>query len=377
VFDLPALRLGRLFGIPVEVNVSWLLVFVLVASSLAFNYFAVFPDQPLWLNILIAIVSSILFFASVVLHEVSHSLVARAGGTRVRKITLFVFGGVAQMEDEPESPGREFAMALAGPAMSVAIAIVCFGAWLALAVAGAWPALLGVLEYLWVINLGVAVFNLLPGFPLDGGRLLRAVLWKLTGSILKATRWAAAAGRVIGYGLMAFALVGVVLGNFGLIWLALVGWFLTTMAEGSYRSQLARSQLHDVSVASQMSAPAVVAPGDITLEAMANDYFLGGRHSKYPVVLAGRLVGLLDMSELKRVPRARWSATRVADVMQGEVRDLLVEADQSVDAVLGRLGGDGPGALLVVADGRLVGVITKSDVVRAMQETTLQVHSPE
>jgi CBS domain-containing protein len=245
-----------------------------------------------------------------------------------------------------------------------------------LAVAGTWPAVLGVLEYLWVINLGVAIFNLLPGFPLDGGRLLRAVLWRLTGNILTATRWAAAVGRVIGYGLMAFALVGVVMGNFGLIWLALVGWFLTTMAEGSYRSQLARSQLHDVSVASQMSEPAVVAPGDITLEAMANDYFLGGRHSKYPVVLAGRLVGLLDMSELRRVPRERWSETRVADVMQGDVGDLLVDADQSVDAVLGRLGGDGPGALLVVSDGRLVGVITKSDVVRAMQETTMRVHSP-
>jgi CBS domain-containing protein len=175
---------------------------------------------------------------------------------------------------------------------------------------------------------------------------------------------------------MAFALFGVVLGNFGLIWLALVGWFLTTMAEGSYRSQLARSQLHDVSVASQMSAPAVVAPGEISLEAMANDYFLGGRHSKYPVVLSGRLVGLLDMSELKRVPRARWSTTRVADVMQGDVGDLLVEAGQSVESVLGRLGGDGPGALLVVADGRLIGIITKSDVVRAMQETTMEARSP-
>jgi CBS domain-containing protein len=280
------------------------------------------------------------------------------------------------MEDEPESPGREFTMALAGPAMSVAIAIVSFGAWLVLAVAGAWPALLGVLEYLWVINLGVAVFNLLPGFPLDGGRLLRAVLWWSTGDILKATRWAAAAGRVIGYGLMAFALVGVVLGNFGLIWLALVGWFLTTMAESSYRSQLARSRLHEVSIASQMSSPAVVAPGDITLEAMADDYFLGGRHSKYPVVLDGRVVGLLDMVELKRVPRDRWSAIRVADVMQGDVGDLLVGAEQSVDAVLGRLGGDGPGALLVVANGRLVGVITKSDVVRALQESDPSVHSP-
>jgi Zn-dependent protease/predicted transcriptional regulator len=376
VFDLPALRLGRLFGIPVEVNVSWLLVFVLVASSLAFNYFAVFPEQPLWLNILIAVVSSILFFASVVLHEMSHSLVARAGGTRVRKITLFVFGGVAQMEDEPESPGREFVMALAGPAMSVAIAIVSFGAWLVLAVAGAWPALLGVLEYLWVINLGVAVFNLLPGFPLDGGRLLRAVLWRITGDVLKATRWAAMAGRFIGYALMAFALVGVVMGNFGLIWLALIGWFLTTMAEGSYRTQLARSRLHEVSVASQMSAPAIVAPGDISLQAMADDYFLGGRHSKYPVVLDGRLVGLLDMGELKRVPRALWPETRVADVMRRDVGDLIVGPEEHVDAVLGRLGGDGPGALLVISGGRLVGVITKTDVMRALRESAPQAHSP-
>ena len=367
MFNLPSLKIGRILGIPVEVNLTWLIVFGLVAFSLAFSYFPAIYEWPSWLYIVNGVITALLFFASIVVHETSHSLVARAGGIRIEKITLFLFGGVAQMEEEPHGPGREFVMAIAGPGASLALALVFWLGTVAAATAGAPDAIWGPLEYLAFINLAVAIFNLLPGFPLDGGRVLRAILWGISGDQLKATRWAARAGQVVGYLLIAFAVFGVLSGQLNLIWLGLVGWFIVVLAENAYQQQRVRTRLHGLRVEQIMSAHPVMVPAEITLEQLAHDYMLGEPHSRYPVVEDGRVAGLVSLSRVKTVHRSEWAFVTVSDIVDRDLPTMLVDGSEAVDKVLERLASDVPGALLVLRAGLVVGIVTRADVMPYIQ----------
>jgi Zn-dependent protease len=356
--------LGRLFGIPIEVNITWLIVFVLVASTLSISYYpAAFPDRPVFVDVLSGVITALLFFVSIVLHEMSHSLVARAGGIRIEKVTLFVFGGVAQMNDEPATPGREFVMAVAGPAASVLLAAIFgFSAVVmhTLGVSDVWWA---PFEYLAIINLSVALFNMLPGFPLDGGRVLRAALWKATGNQLTATRWASGSGQVIGYSLVAIAVFGVLRGSLNLIWLGLVGWFISMLADSAYRQQAVRSALHGFSVGDVATRDVDFVPGDISVERLVLDHFVAGPHTRYPVVVEGQIVGLVTLDGAKGVDRAEWVKTTVADIASTTLKDLVVEESDPADRLLDRFSRPGaPGALIVRSDGRLGGIVTRSDV---------------
>jgi len=371
VFNLPSLKVGRIFGIPVEINPTWLVIFVLVAASLGFSYFPAYYDWPTWLAVLNGALTALLFFASIVVHEMSHSLVARTGGIKIRKVTLFLFGGVAQMEEEPKGPGREFVMAAAGPGASLVLSALFYILYVGARSFGVSDVLWAPLEYLALINLSVAVFNLLPGFPLDGGRVLRAILWGITGDVLKATLWASRAGQVIGYSMVAVAVIGVLNGQLNLIWFGLVGWFIAVLADNAFRQQAAKSRMSNVPVAAIMTPEPTVAPGEITLEQLAHDYFLGGRHSRYPVVVNGSVVGLVSLAGVKRVPREDWPATRVLDVAETDMSTLIVEADASVDEVMDRLAGERPGAVLAVRDGRVVGIVTRADVVSRLQRADI------
>jgi Zn-dependent protease/CBS domain-containing protein len=372
VFHLPSLRIGRVFGIPLEVNPTWLIIFVLVALSLSFNYFpGEFPGRPTWVNAVSGIITALLFFASIVAHELSHSLVARTGGIKVEKVTLFMFGGVAQMEEEPVSPGGEFAMAIAGPLASLLLAAIFFLSYLGMSTAGVTDVIWAPFQYLAFINFWVALFNMLPGFPLDGGRVLRAALWALGGDQLKATLWASRAGQFIGYAMVGLAVLGVLQGSLDFIWFGLIGWFIAMLAEGSYRQQLLKATLQGVRVSAIMSPDPVVAPGSITLDELVEEYFLGGRHSRYPVESAGSIIGLISLSDVKRVPRDEWATTYVAESADRDLATLLVDADEPADSVIGRLSGAEPGALLVVADGRLVGVLTRADVVSRIRRASI------
>jgi Zn-dependent protease len=372
VFNLPSFRFGRLFGIPLEVNPTWLIIFVLVATSLSFTYFpGEFPGRPAWVNAVSGIVTALLFFASIVAHELSHSLVARAGGIKVEKVTLFVFGGVAEMEEEPAGPGREFFMAIAGPVASLVLAATFYLAYFGLSAAGVTDILWGPLQYLASINFWVALFNMLPGFPLDGGRVLRAALWGITGDQLKATLWASRAGQFIGYAMVGLAVLGVLQGSLNFIWFGLIGWFIAAIAEASYRQQLLKVTLDGVRVSALMSPAPVVAPGSITLDQLVEEYFIGGRHSRYPVESAGSIIGLISLSDVKRIPRDEWPGIYVAEAADRDLARLLVGADESADSVLPRLSSPVPGALLVVGDGRLVGVLTRADVVSRMRRSSI------
>ena len=372
VFNLPSFRFGRLFGIPLEVNPTWLIIFVLVAATLSFTYYpGEFPGRSPWVNALSGVITALLFFASIIVHELSHSLVARTGGIKVEKVTLFVFGGVAQMEEEPESPGREFAMAIAGPLASLFLAALFFVAYVGMSAAGITDVVWAPFQYLAFINFWVALFNMLPGFPLDGGRVLRAALWRLAGDQLKATLWASRSGQFIGYTMVALAVLGVLGGSLDFIWFGLIGWFIAMIAEASYRQQLVKATLQGVHVSSIMSPDPVVAPGAISLEQLVEEYFLAGRHSRYPVESAGSIIGLISLSDVKRVPRDEWATTYVAEVADKDLSRLLVDAGEPAESVFPRLASSEPGALLVTEEGRLVGVVTRADLVSRVRRASI------
>ena len=245
MLDIPSYRVGRIFGIPIEINASWVVIFALVSLSLGRRLLPVDsrgePRAATAVRACSGSLTAFLFFASIVVHELAHALVTRASGGKVDKITLFIFGGVAELTDEPTSPGKEFLMAAAGPAMSLLVsAVVAFVGFAVAASSGASWWLWAPLQYLATINFFVGVFNLLPGFPLDGGRVLRAILWGMTGDILKATRWAARSGQLIGWSLVAYAVLGVLgilPGASDAIWLGLIGWFIAWLAGSAYRQQ--------------------------------------------------------------------------------------------------------------------------------------------
>jgi Zn-dependent protease/CBS domain-containing protein len=371
VFSLPSFRLGRLFGIPLEINVSWLFVFALISAELGLVYFpSQLPGSSLALDIAVGVITALLFFASVVAHEFSHSLVAKAQGAEIDRITLFLFGGVSEMTEEPAHPGQEFVMAVAGPGMSILLAAVLFLAASALSLFNAPAVLFVAVQYLAIINLSVGVFNLLPGFPMDGGRVVRAILWGITGDLLRATRWAARTGQALGYTMIALGILGVVFPPHapGLIWLVFLGWFLAGLADSAYQQQLVKTRLSHVPVSAVMSGPVVSAPADLDLARLVDDYFLGQRHSRYPITSNGDLAGMVSLSQVKAVPRERWSETRAIDVAERDLPKLLVRTNAPVDSVLERLTANGPGALLAVDEqGDLAGIVTRTDVVHGLQ----------
>ncbi len=365
MFDIPSVRIGRVFGIPVEVNLSWFIIFALLTFSLSTTVFPSLDEAggaSALLLTAVGMVTALLFFASILAHEIAHSLVAKAQGAEVSRITLFLFGGVAQIDDEPRTPGREFLMAAAGPAMSLVIAAVCSVVHAVAVTRGlpwwAWAPP----QYLASINLLVAVFNLLPGFPLDGGRVLRSVLWALTGDVAKATRWASRSGQAIGWTMVFFATMGVIRGQSNMIWLGLVGWFIASLAGQSYRQQLLRSRTEGVPVSSIMTPSPQYVPGEISLEQLVQQYFLGGRHSRYPVIFEGSIVGLVSLPDVKRIPREDWPFTQTIDVAQRNLTELVVAHDAEVSSVLRQLSAERPGGLLIVKDGRLAGIVTRADV---------------
>lgn len=373
MFGLPSLRIGKLFGIPLEVDASWFFIFFLVASTLTTSYFpSALPDREPVTYVALGFVTALAFFVSLVLHELAHSLVARAGGVRIARVTLFLFGGVSQMEEEPKGPGHEFVVAMAGPLTSVVLAVTFWFSHLWLAAVGAPDFLWVPIEYLALINFTLAIFNLLPGFPLDGGRVLRAIVWGLSGDLLKATKWASRSGQALGTLFIAVAVFGVLNGTFDFIWLAVMGWFLSTLAAGAYQQQLVRSSLAEVPVERIMSSPPVLAPAEISLDEMAHSYVLGGRHKRYPVVQDGRVIGMVDLDRVNEVPRADWPVVTVAEVAARDIGDIVAAPSTPVDAVLARLEPDGPGAVLVVEEGRLAGIVTRSDVIRLVRETAQQ-----
>ncbi len=356
-----AVTLFRVRGIPVRVHMSWLVVFGLIAWTLSAGYFpSQLPNLPLvtyWANGLLA---AVLLFVSVFLHELSHSLVAIRYGIPVSGITLHIFGGVSQMTREPDRPGAEWNMAIVGPLTSFAIA---GGLALLYRFAGLTGPAAAVTRYLIMMNTVVGAFNLLPGYPLDGGRLLRAGLWKATGDLGWATRAAGRTGGAVALFLMVVGILQTVAGNFlGGLWLLLIGLFLRQAAEASSREQQVRQALDALSVRDAMTRAVIQVPSDLSVARLVEEVFWTHHVSSFPVVEHGRVVGLVAVDQLKGVPRARWAEMRVHDLMHPLSEPLQAAPGDPLWHAFEKLARNGVGRLVVLDDGRLVGYLSIKDV---------------
>jgi Zn-dependent protease/predicted transcriptional regulator len=366
-----AWQVGRLFGIPLRVHVSWLLVFGLISWSLAAGYFpARLPDLPVWSYWVKAVVAAAMFFASIVLHELGHSLVARRHGIGIASITLFVFGGVSQMKEEPRRAGQELQIAIVGPAISLALAAL-FGGLAALVGTAGEPTGLGaVLTYLAFVNLLVAVFNLLPAFPLDGGRVLRALLWLRSGDLLRATHTAARVGRGLALVLIALGVLRLFGGDVGGVWLMVIGWFIMQAAASGAAQASLRHALHGLRVGDVMATDVRTVPADTSLHDLIEQYFIRHTYGGYPVVDDGRVVGLVTLHELRGAPAEARATTRVDRVMVPLRDSMIVDPQTSVADALERMVAAGTGRLVVLDGGRLAGLITANGIVHLTQIRT-------
>lgn len=381
------IRLGRLFGIKINIDWSWLFIFLLVAWNLTTAFGSVHPDWSLWLQIATAVVAALLFFGSVLAHEMAHSLMAVAQGLPVRSITLFLFGGVSNIEREPPSPRAEFLIAIVGPLTSFVLGI------LFAVVSGVtmWPvgdamenpqqmmAELGPLTtlLLWLgpINIILAVFNLVPGFPLDGGRILRSILWGFTGSLRQATRWASWVGQGIAWLMivtgvaMAFGANVPIFGT-GLVsglWLAFIGWFLNNAAIQSYRQVVVQDLLEDVLVQQIMRRDPPVVEPDRTISQLVHEGIMGTDDHAFPVVEGGQLVGIVCLHDIRGVSKERWQETTVREIMTPREKLVTVGPEEEADQALNTLQRSKVRQLPVAQNGNLVGLLRRRDVMRWLQ----------
>jgi Zn-dependent protease/predicted transcriptional regulator len=362
-------------GIPVQVHVSWLVIFALIAWSLSVGYFPrVLPDTPDLTHWVTGFVAALLLFASVLLHELSHALVARAHGLGVTAITLHVFGGVSQLEEEPRSPGAEFAIAIVGPLTSFAIAAAAAGG-AALAEPGSVTS--AVLGYLALVNAVVGAFNLVPGFPLDGGRLLRAGLWRMRGDFRWATELAGRAGSAVAFGLMVLGVVRGFAGDFlGGLWLVLIGLFLRQAATTSYEQLVVRRALEPLAVRDVMTREVVHVTPDLSVARAVDDFFWQHHVSSFPVVDGARVVGILSIRQLGEIPRERWAETPVGSAMQRIADPLTIAPGDHLWAALQKLSANGLGRLAVLDAGRLVGYLSVKDVMHVLTVATAAARGP-
>ncbi|MCL5951715.1 MAG: site-2 protease family protein [Chloroflexi bacterium] len=383
-----AIHIGKIFGINIYVDWSWIFIFLLVLWELAAG---VFPQlHPQWGPGLIwstAFVASLLFFASVLAHELAHSLVAKANGIPVHDITLFLFGGVSNIQREPTSPAAEFVMAVVGPLTSIVLGVIFLllsGAVVAgLDVAmGNLPASLAQLDplstlLLWLgpINILLGVFNLIPGFPLDGGRVLRSIFWAASKNLRRATQWASWVGQAIAWILIVAGIsmvFGMSLPFFGTgliggLWLAFIGWFLNNAAVQSYQQVVVEDLLEGVTVAQLMHANTPTVSSSIPVSSLVHDHILGTDERAFPVVDNDRLVGFVCIEDVRKVPREKWDTTTVGEIMTPANQLVVATPGEEASAALNDLALRDVNQLPVVQDGRLVGTLRRRDIMRWLQ----------
>jgi len=371
----PDWQIGRILGIPIRVHASWVLVFLFVTWTLATGYL---PDTLPGLSPLrywaMGAIAALLLFVSVLLHELGHSYVALKYRIPIGQITLFIFGGVAHMRKEPPSPRAEFLIAIAGPIVSFLLAGICLGfvALVEVIPAGnAFRGLVALSALLGMVNTQLGLFNLIPGYPLDGGRALRAGLWAWTNDFYRATSQAAFVGLVfgLGFGLMgAMLIVGALSGTLSSSvassggWIVLIGAFLFAAARGSRKQAAVRASLVSVPVRDLMVRPVVSLPPDLTLEDAVNRYFLPYGYSGFPVVHDGRLTGLVTVSDVQTIPTSQWASRHVQDVMRPADSHLIVSPDTPTMQAIDQMIQHELDRLIVVQDDQVLGLVTRAAV---------------
>jgi Zn-dependent protease/CBS domain-containing protein len=379
---------GRIFGIRITIDWSWIFIVVLVIWNVGTAVGDLHPFWSLATTWGVAVVAALLFFASVLAHELAHSLVARAQGLPVRTITLFLFGGVSNIQREPRSPGAEFLMAIVGPITSIVLGVIFLvlgGISAGTLVQEVTPSMTGlaplsplatILLWLGQINILLGLFNLIPGFPLDGGRVLRSILWAATHNLRTATRWASWVGQAIGW-LMIIAGLAMIFGAripflgtgfLGGLWLAFIGWFLTTAALQSYRQVVIHDILEGVPVARLMRTTMPTVPATISIGDLVHEYVMRTDERAFPVLQDGdHLIGLVCLDDVRKVPRRDWDTTRVQDIMTPMDQVAVVTPDEEAGEAFTVLTGRDVNQVPVVQDGHLVGMLRRRDVLRWLQ----------
>ena len=354
--------LGRIFGIPIGLDYSWFLVFALMTWLLATDYYpAEFHDWAPSLYWVMGAVTAVMLFASVLLHELGHSVVALRYKIPVRSITLFVFGGVAQIGAEPPSATSEFFVAIAGPIVSLVLAI-CFYV-LKPVVAGVEP-LAGLVEYLAYLNASVVAFNLIPGYPLDGGRVFRAIVWALTRNMRRATLIAAHVGRFFGLFFIVLGVSRMIAGDLGGgLWIAFIGWFLNSTATAQVQRVGLQDLLSRHTVAQAMSQGHVIVPAVLTLQQLVDEHILGRGQRCFLVNRGDDTVGLVTLHRIKQVPRPQWATTTAEQVMLPREEFKRISPDTELWNALQLMDRDGVNQLPVMANRSIVGMLSREDVI--------------
>ena len=362
------IKLGRIFGIEIGLHYSWLIIALLIAFSLAGHFGAAHPNWDRGVIWGMAIITALLFFAAIVAHELSHALVARRRGLPVRSITLFALGGVAQLEKDAEDATTEFLVSIVGPITSAVIGFVCLLlAWVLGWVMITEPTtpLMAMLVWLGYINIGLAIFNLLPGFPMDGGRVLRAILWWHTGSAQRATRAASLTGQVVAFAFIIFGILRFFGGaGFSGLWMAFIGWFLLSAAKAAYAQQELTEHLRGVRVGDLMTRDCAVMDGNTNLQTFVYDYLLHTGRRCFLVAEQGEVAGLVTPNEVKGIEKARWPYTTVFDVMRPLDRLRTVTPETPLSEALEIIGRDNINQLPALANGRLEGMISREQILR-------------
>jgi Zn-dependent protease/predicted transcriptional regulator len=370
-------QIGRIFGIPIVIHVSWLLVFAFVTWTLATAYLpTALPGQSVPRYWAMGGMAALLLFLSVLLHELGHCWVALRYHVPIGQITLFVFGGVAHMKKEPPTPKAEFLIAIAGPIVSFSLGAACLGFGIANDLSGLRPDLHGLTVLGWLlgtVNLQIGLFNLIPGFPLDGGRALRAGLWAWSKDFHAATRRSAVAG--LAFGVLLSCLGGSLMLGAGLhlletslittgMWVAMIGLFLFATAKGTRQQAVLRETLARVTVSELVTQSVISVPAALTIESAVKGYFLPHGFSGFPVMEHDRLVGMVTVQDLQRFPQTLWPWREVRDVMRPWTAEMEISAGATALHALEQMGMASLDRVIVRQEGRIVGVLTRSTVWR-------------
>jgi Zn-dependent protease/CBS domain-containing protein len=380
------LKIGQLFGINIRVDWSWLLIFLLVTWNLGAAFNDIHGDWSVALVLGTAVVAALLFFTSVMVHEFAHSLVAKARGVNVKSITLFLFGGVSNIERDPDSPTSEFLITIVGPLTSfvLGIALLILSTFVTGGLGDATTASAAIedvgpvgtlLIWLGSINILLAVFNMIPGFPLDGGRILRSLLWGATGNLRQATRWAATVGQFVAW---TFIFIGISMvfgvqvplfgsGVIGGLWLAFIGWFLNNASAQSQQRVIVQDILEDVPVTQLMYAEPITVSSNTSISDLVHSHIMKSDDHAFPVVDNGQFVGLVTLEDVRSVPREEWDTKQVSEIMSPASELVVTEPDEDADEAWTKLSRRDVRQLPVLRDGNVVGLLRRRDIVKWLQ----------
>lgn len=369
------IKLGKIFGIKIGLHYSWLLIAFLIVFSLSADYRVNHPQWTKGFSLSLALATAFLFFLSLLLHELSHSLVARKNGVAVREITLFALGGVSQLEGEAGTAKAEFWIAAVGPLTSLLIAGVCLGIVRAAGGAATANPLMAMLSWLGFINLGLAMFNLLPGYPLDGGRIFRAIVWWKSGNLDRSTRVAATAGEIVATVFIAIGIIGFFRGG-GLssLWIAFIGWFLLQAASESRAEISLRRSLDGVRVSDVMTRHFPTVDAELTVQEFVEDELLPSGRRCFIVVKSGEFAGMVTPQEIKHVGRAEWPVTRLETIMRPLEKLRSVAPYVPLVQALEVMGRENLNQLPVVSNGHMEGMLSRERILGYLQ-TRLEMQS--